>query len=464
MMGQSGKLVGVAPERHPFVERPHHTLVTLSLPVLISLIAEPITGLVDTAFVARLGAAPLAGLGIGVALLSSALWIFNFLGVGTQTEVAHALGAGDRRRARDVAGLAAALAAAIGLCMAALFWPALDVLTRVMGGAGEVHEAAIVYLEIRLLGGPPMLVMMAAFGALRGLHDMRTPLRIALAINALNVVLDAVLIFGFGPLPALGIAGAAWATVISQWLGGVWALVAMRRQLGFPERLHWRDARALLVVGRDLLLRTGLLLAFLLLATRGANRIGAESGAAHQAIRQVWMFTALALDAYAATAQSLVGYFLGAGHRQLARRAATVASYWGLATGFAIGAAMVLAEPLVARALVPPSARDLFSAAWLAAALAQPLNALSFVTDGIHWGARDYRYLRDVMLAATALGVGLLLAADATGRTSLTQIWLITAGWIAVRAILGTLRVWPGIGGAPLARGRRRDSPPGAAS
>jgi len=453
-----------APESHPFVARPHHTLISLSVPVLISLIAEPMTGLVDTAFVARLGAVPLAGLGIGAALLSSTLWLFNFLGVGTQTEVAHALGAGDRDRARDVAGLAAALAAAIGLVMGALFWPALGVLTRAMGAAGEVHQAAEVYLEIRLLGGPPMLVMMAAFGALRGLHDMRTPLRIALAINALNVVLDAVLIFGLGPIPALGIAGAAWATVISQWIGGAWALAALRRRLGLPARLHWHDARTLLVAGRDMVLRTGLLVAFILAATRSANRIGAESGAAHQAIRQVWIFTALALDAYAATAQSLVGYFLGAQRRDLARRAASVASRWGLATGFAIAAAMVLSEAGVARALVPASARDLFTGAWLVAALAQPLNALSFVTDGIHWGARDYRYLRDAMLAATLLGCAVLFTADATGNASLMGIWLITGVWIAVRATFGALRIWPGVGAAPLAGPRPPASRPGAAS
>ena len=81
------------PDRHPFVARPHRTLIALSVPVLISLIAEPITGLVDTAFVARLGAGPLAALGVGTVLLSSTLWVFNFLGVGTQTEVAHAFGA-----------------------------------------------------------------------------------------------------------------------------------------------------------------------------------------------------------------------------------------------------------------------------------------------------------------------------------------------------------------------------------
>jgi MATE family multidrug resistance protein len=427
--------------------------VTLSVPVLISLVAEPLTGLVDTAFVARLGSSELAGLGVGAALLSSALWVFNFLGIATQTEVAHALGAGDRARARDVAGLALALAALIGTAMGALCWPALGALARGMGASGEVHAAAYPYLEIRLLGVPPMLGMMVAFGALRGMHDMRTPLYIALASNALNIALDALLIFGLGPVPALGIAGAAWATVISQWVGGVWALLALRRQLGLPPQLHWRDARSLLRVGRDLFLRTGLAVAFVLLTTRAANRVGAESGAAHQAIRQVWLFTALALDAYAATAQSLVGYFLGARRRDLARRAALLANVWGLATGAALCAGMLLCEDAVARALVPGGARQVFSLAWRMSAIAQPLNAVSFVTDGIHWGARDYRYLRNAMLSATALGAAALLALDAAGRASLAGVWLITGGWISIRAAFGWLRLQPGVGAAPLAPG-----------
>ena len=89
-------------DEHPFVRSPHRTLVSLSIPVLISLIAEPLTGLADTAFVARLGSAPLAALGVGTVLLSSVFWIFNFLGIGTQTEVARALGAGRRERAKEV--------------------------------------------------------------------------------------------------------------------------------------------------------------------------------------------------------------------------------------------------------------------------------------------------------------------------------------------------------------------------
>jgi MATE family multidrug resistance protein len=417
---------------------------------VVSLVAEPITGLVDTAFVARLGAAELAALGVGTVLLSSSIWVFNFLGIGTQTEVAQALGAGDPVRGRDACGTAVWLSAAIGTALGLVAWALLPWLVAWMGARGEVADASSVYLSIRLLGGPPMLVMMAAMGGLRGVHDMRTPLWIAVGTNVANIALDAVLIFGAGPIPALGVAGAAWATVASQWGGGLIALAAVRRRLGRPENLDLRGARNLLVVGRDLFLRTGLLIAFILLSTRAATRIGTEAGAAHQAIRQVWVTTALLLDAYAAVAQTLVGTGLGAGRIALARLASDVATRWAAFSGVAIGAAMLAGESFVATWLVPHAAHGVFSAAWLVAALAQPINALSFVTDGIHWGARDYRYLRNAMALSTGIGVAGLLFGEWSGRESLLSVWAVTALWIAVRAVFGVARVWPSWSGAPL--------------
>ena len=303
---------------------------------------------------------------------------------------------------------------------------------------------------MRLLGAPAVLITLAAFGALRGLQEMRTPLWVATGANLVNAGLDPLLIFGAGPVPALGVAGAAWASVVGQWLGALWAVAAVRRHLGLAARVPWGEAPGLLIVGRDLFLRTGLLTLFLLLATRAATRLGADTGAAHQVVRQVWILTAFLLDAYAATAQSLVGYFLGAGHTQLARRVAGIACTWGFGTGFAIGACMLVGEAAVASLLVPESARSLFPAAWRLLAMAQPLNALSFVTDGIHWGTRDYRYLRNAMFTATGLGVALLSALPLAGGTSLAAIWLVTAVWISVRAAFGMARVWPGSPAAPL--------------
>ena len=113
---------------------------------------------------------------------------------------------------------------------------------------------------------------------------------------------------------------------------------------------------------------------------------------------------------------------------------------------------MAGAEGLVAAAVVPASALPQFAGAWRVLALTQPINAISFVTDGIHWGTGDYRYLRNAMLAATGGGL-LAIATLASGPGALTRIWLVTAAWIAIRAVFGLLRVWPGVGEAPL-RGR----------
>jgi MATE family multidrug resistance protein len=443
-------LTGSSSDRHAFVDRPHRTLLALSFPVLVSLIAEPLTGLADTAFISRLGTVPLAGLGVGTAALSGIFWAFNFLGIGTQTEVAHADGTGAQARGRDAAGLAMALGGVIGCGLALIGFLGLDVAMNFMSDDAEIRSAAGIYLKIRLLGGPAILISMAAFGALRGLQDMRTPLAIAIAQNALNIALDAVLIFGLDPIPAFGIAGAAWASVISQWLGALWSVYAIRSRLGLPNRIHWRSAKTLLRIGRDLFFRTGSLILFIVLATRAATLLGADEGAAHHVIRQFWILSALLLDAFGAAAQSLIGFFLGAGQMIYARRAAAIACLWGTGMGVALAIAMIFASGAVAAAFLPPTVHSMFSAAWLAYALAQPANALAFVTDGIHWGTSDYRFLRNAMIASTAAGLVALYGIAPAGPDALTVIWAITAGWIVIRTGFGMARIWPGFGASPL--------------
>ncbi|TDI43109.1 MAG: MATE family efflux transporter [Acidobacteria bacterium] len=437
------------PQAHPFVRAPHRTMAMLSVPVMLSLVAEPLTGLVDTAFVARLGAGPLAALGVGTMAMSSFYWIFNFLGIGTQTETARSLGQQRAERAREVAGLALVMAAVIGVVLVLMGLPATAAIAGLLGARGEVAADATIYLRWRLASAPAVLILTAAFGALRGLQDMRTPLWIAGALNLLNVILDPILIFGAGPIPALGVAGAAMATVISQWFGAFLGVRAVFLRLGFPRHLRLSHAWRLLVVGRDLFMRTSLLTLFLLLTTRAATRIGTPAGAAHQAIRQVWLLTALLLDAYAATAQSLVGYFLGAGARATARRVATVACQWSLASGFALTAGMLAGGSLVAAALVPAGAEALFYPAWRVAALSMPLNALSFATDGLHWGSGDYRFLRNVMMLSTLCGAAGIWLLDESSAGALTMVWVVTAVWITLRAIFGLLRIWPGLGASP---------------
>jgi MATE family multidrug resistance protein len=246
------------------------------------------------------------------------------------------------------------------------------------------------------------------------------------------------------------VVGAAAASAVSQWIGAVGAGWVVFKRLGLPERLQVSEAKKLLQVGGELFVRTGLLTLFLLLTTRAATQIGPESGAAHQAIRQFWVFANLFLDAFAITAQSLVGYFVGSRQVDQARKVALLACAWSLAAGTLLALAMLFGRQLAADLFVPDSARPLFIPAWLVASAAQPISALSFATDGIHWGTADFRYLRNSVVLATGCGVIAVQLLDLSRPGSLTRIWLIIVFWIVIRALMGVLRIWPGIGAAPL--------------
>lgn len=452
--GPSVKIANNQQNDHPFVKSPHRTLLYMSVPVLLSLVAEPLTGLVDTAFVARLGAESLAALGAGTVALSSIFWAFNFLGIGTQTEVAQAYGRKEIKRTAEIGGLAIALSAAIGVLMILGGLPLVPYISTLMGAESAVHDLASQYIQVRLFGAPAVLVSLAVFGILRGLQDMRTPFWVAVSINLLNIILDPLLIFGYGPFPRLGIFGAGLASVFSQWLGAVWATTVVLRRLGMPKCLQMRDILKLFQIGRDLFIRTGLLTAFFIFSTRAATRSSADAGAAHQAIRQVWVFTALFLDAYAITGQSLIGFFMGPGRLEQARRVAWLVCGWSAATGAVLSAAMWLGQDLVVRLLLPPSAIPIFFSAWWLAVITQPINALAFATDGIHWGTSDFGFLRNVMISATAFGGIAIYLLDETAPGTLTWIWFITAAWITIRAVFGMVRIWPGLGNCPLRNGK----------
>ncbi|GAB4421850.1 MAG: MATE family efflux transporter [Anaerolineales bacterium] len=431
---------------HPFIQKPNRTLLLLSLPVLLSMTAEPLTALIDTAFVSSLGSVALSALGVGTTVLSSLFWIFNFLGIGAQTEVSQADGRGQPEKAREIASLAFGMALLFGLLLIVALYPTSHWLSGLMGASGAVQAASVEYMQIRLFGAPAVLLMLVLFGVLRGLQDMRTPLWIALGVNATNVLLDWLLIFGWGPIPSMAVAGSALASTVSQWLGAVIGLWVIAKRLGLTRSFSVRDGMHLLRVGGDLFVRTGLLTFFLAFTTRAATRAGADVGAAHQAIRQVYVFTSLALDAYATTVQSLVGYFVGKNALVWARRVVRVGVTWSLWTGVVLGALMWLGRGSVIAFLVPEGAEHVFLPAWAVSALSQPVSSLAFLTDGAHWGTGDYRFLRNAMLVATLAGVIGVYLIPSESRHALFWIWVVTGGWVAIRAAFGLLRIWPGIG------------------
>ena len=288
-----------------------------------------------------------------------------------------------------------------------------------------------------------LLVILVGHGAFRGYQDTRTPLIVTLGLNGVNLVLDPILIFGFG----WGVAGAAWATVVAQWFGAGWFAVLFfwtrRSEMAIGVgRLRRSAIGSLAVAGRAMILRNASLLAALTAATVVAARIGTASVAAHQIAMQLWIFMALVIDAFAIAGQAIVGKELGAGSRAVAR----AVSNRLLALGFSFGVVLALGLAAISPWLGSWFTSDravivAFASILPILILMQPINGLVFVWDGIAIGSAAFSVLAWSTLVASFVAVGVLIAVIPLGW-GLSGVWIAIVVLMLVRAT--TLWWWYG--------------------
>jgi putative MATE family efflux protein len=409
-------------------------ILALALPALGALAAEPLYVLVDTAIVGHLGTRSLAALAIAATVLSTAFTVFNFLTYGTTARVARFHGAGREADAAAVGSQALWLALAIGLglgvAIVALAVPAV----ALMGGEGDVARGAEDYLRIAALGAPWFMVASAGQGFLRGIGDLRTPLRILVAAHGVNVGLELLFVYGFG----WGLAGSAWGTVIAQTGMGL-AFVAVQRRAGL-ERPDPAAMRPLMRVGAEIAVRTAALLGSFLVASAVLARVGPASLAAHQIAFQLFVFLALVLDALAIAAQVLVGRALGSGDGPRARAAALRVILWSVVAGALFGVALAAGSDVIPRLFSDdPLVLERAHEIWGIFAVMMPVNGAVFALDGILIGAGDTRFIMWAMLAAAAVYVPVALLA-LHEDWGIRGVWWGLAGLIAVRALTGGAR------------------------
>ena len=408
-------------------------ILTLAIPALGALAADPLLSLADTAFVARLGRIPLAALGVDTALFGFAFFIFNFLAYATTPMVARRLGAGDSAGAGRVVVQAFTLAVTLGSVSALLMIWAARPLVGVMQASPELVDSAVSYLRIRAIAAPAVLMVTAGHGAFRGLQDTRTPLVITVGINLINVVLDPILIFGLG----WGLEGAAVATVIAQVVGAgwfAWRIVRVGRERNWSwTRPGIRELIPMLQTGSLLTLRTLFLVVSLTVATAVAAGMGSAQVAAHQVVSQTWFLLAMIVDALAIAAQAMVADELGRSDRERAAQVATRLGGWGLVAGFFLMAVLLAGRGLIASWFAPdPEVEALIVRAMTVAAFMQPVAALAFVGDGVYLGLLQVKYLVYSTGAGAAIGLVLLFVGAGAGW-GLVGVWWAIAGLVTAR-------------------------------
>jgi putative MATE family efflux protein len=415
-------------------------IVALGLPALATVLVEPVYTVVDTAIVGHLGTVPLGGLALASTVLNASFWVFNFLSFGTTSRVAFLTGRRDDRGAAEVAAQGLWLSAGIGVPVAVLVAVAAPVVAGVMGGHGGVLHAAVTYLRISALGTPFVLIGLVGNGYLRGVSDTRSPLKVVVTANVVNLVLEVVLVYGLH----LGVAGSAWGTVVAQILGAAWFAVLVGRRVtaaGAGLRPVAREMRRLVTVGRYLLVRTGALLATLTMATSVAARLGTVTLAAHQIALQMWLFVTIAFDGLAIPAQTIIGTLLGEGRaaetRRYGRRLCVLGAWFGTAVG---GTILALSWVLPHVFTGDPKVAHQATIALVAVGVLQVPDAVLFVLDGILMGASDFRFLQASTVAGLVAFVPVGVAVSVWHRLGITGIWFGLGMWLLARLAVNAAR------------------------
>jgi putative MATE family efflux protein len=400
--------------------------MSLALPALGALAAEPLYLLADTAIVGHLGTSQLAALALAAALLSAVVALCNFLTYATTAHVARLHGAGREADAGELAAQALWLALAIGCALAAACALLAAPLMALLGGSGHVADLAARYLRLSALGLPSALVALAGQGYLRGLGRLKVPLVILVASNVANVVLEVVLVYGFDT----GLDGSALGTVIAQLGMGV-AFAVLLLGAGGSRRPSPARMRSLLGIGGAILVRTASLLGSFTVASAVCARFGPASLGAHQIAFQLFIFLALVLDAIAIAGQVIVGRMLGASDGDGAREAAHRMIGWSLAVGCSFGLVLLALHDVLPRLFTGDErVIDQAQVLWPLFALMQPAGAVVFALDGILIGAGDARYLAGAMVfAGLVVFVPISLAA-------LHFDWGIAGVWWGLNALM----------------------------
>lgn len=353
--------------------------IRLAIPLAAQQLGFQLMGTVDQALLGRYDDTALAASGVGNSVLFAVVAVGLGVVMGLDTVLPHAIGARrpDLARRSLRAGLRLALIVGLVCSLGAVASPGV---LRLAGAPPEVAHDAQIYVALRAFGVVPFLLSIALRAHLAA-HGVTRPLVVAMILgNIANALLDLVLIFGAGPIPAMGIAGAAIATVTVQ------IAIALVYYAGV-RALDARDATPSRVSsGGELreILRHGLPVAGHMLAEIGvfslasvlAAHMGKIPAAAHSIALQLASFTfSIAVGVGAATSVR-VGHAIGAGDRPLARRRGVI----GLWIGFAVMSVFATCFVLGARPLA-----ELFTGSPAVVAATIPLfriAALFQLSDG----------------------------------------------------------------------------------
>lgn len=420
-------------------------ILSLAVPSLGSLLAEPLMVLADSAMIGHISTAALAGLTLASSINVLLVGLCIFLVYTTTAVAARKLGAGDRRGAIKAGVDGMWLGLIVGVALAVMLFVFAPWLMGFFGASVQVTAQAVIYARTSCFSLIGMMLVLAGTGALRGQLDTRTPFVISLAGAVANVALNAIFIY----IAGWGIAGAGIGTSVAtaaMGLAFVWRVTLGARRAQVALRPEFRGIVQAGASGIPLMIRTATMHTVIMATLWVAASQGTVAVAGRQIANNTWSLTSNLLDALAIAGQALIGFELGRGDTRGVRTLLKKLSSWGVGVGVAIGIVTAVVSPWWPRIFTAdPAVISAVLWALLISAVCEPLAGLVYMYDGVLIGANDGWYLAKAGLVNLALYTPALVAVwlwAPQGGVGLAWLWVCYCGiFFAARLLTLWLRI-----------------------
>ena len=289
-------------------------IFTLAYPIILANISIPVLSVTDTAVIGHLGALDvLAGISMGAVLIGSIYWFFGFLRMGVTGLVAQARAADQNVEVSSILIRGLIIGGAGGIILIAVHSFLFSSIFYFLEGDKDAEELAIKYMSIRILAAPFAISMFVFVGWLYGMGKTFHSLCLLVTVNVLNILLDVI----FVKFLYLGIAGVAYATIISEICGFCIGIYLSREFLLNKERIKVKliflsnKWKSFILLNIDIVIRSTLLQSVFLSYLIFGTLFGSEVLAANHILLQITFLSAYALDGIAFSAEILVGEAIG---------------------------------------------------------------------------------------------------------------------------------------------------------
>ncbi|KAK4523281.1 hypothetical protein GAYE_PCTG50G1174 [Galdieria yellowstonensis] len=421
----------------PFTEGYQYDSIiwSVAVPSYASMLLDPLSALVDTIYVGRLGSIPLGGVGLSNTIFGYFTFLFFFLVITTTSSVATAAAKNDKTEVSKIVCHSIWIALVLGLLISIFVITYAPVILTKVGAAPAMIPAAAAYLRVRATAAPIILIFYVLSGTFRGLKDLKKSVYASVVSNLVNLFLDPIFMFSM----QLGVTGAALATAISQAAstGVLWYFLVRQGYLKWshffplPTRQQLRDILrpGLSISMRSIFDRTS----FALATSKGAS-LGVQEAASMEIVKQIWIVVGTSWWPLSVAAQSLIAnYYVSRDGRQHMKILSRRILQWSLRIGISIALLVVLSRHFLPRLFTnDPRVLRMSPKLLFIAAFFMPFSAVSNILDGILSAWRDYDYTAKVIMIA--------------GIACVSSLYILLAIWPTIYS------VWVSIGVLVLGR------------